>query len=100
PSEAIDARAQAAAIGEDHGAVATLAGAELNALRDAGAPHHLAFRHLQRDAALVRRRRRIGLSPARIRLRRRACALPFRADEVGGAPRCPRELGLAARLAH
>src|SRR5215471_21806225 len=60
--EAINPRPRPAKIGERHSTLAALIGTDIDLFNRAGAPHHVALRHLQRDAAgdEPARRGRIG----------------------------------------
>src|ERR1700747_1575587 len=49
--EAINPRPRPAKIGERHSTLPALIGTDIDLFDRAGAPHHVAFRHLQRDAA-------------------------------------------------
>jgi hypothetical protein len=81
----VDAGPRAADIGEHRGAVGALVGADRDLFRSAGALHHVAFRHFQRDTA---RDHWHGLGRRRIaEIGSRPGAPAFGVDQVLGGDR-------------
>ena len=92
-AEAVDAGAVARQVGEGDGALATLIGADLDAVGVSDGAHHLALGHLQRDAARAaahlgrQRARRAARGPA-LRARREVERLvAARVDRLGSLRR-------------
>src|SRR5439155_9306535 len=94
-AEAIDARARAALVGQNGGAVAAGGRAELDPIRRSEAVDDVAFGHLQRDAD----RRRCAGRGFRGLLRAGSRALAVGTDEIGGPGLPQRELLLVAGIA-
>ena len=97
--EPIHARPGSARHRKGHRALAALIGGDVGLVWYAGALHHIAFGHLERDATLHgrRRSRQHGFPGRRRHLPRSAGALAFRPDQIRLGDRSQGEFALAAR---